>query len=370
MNIIKLKDVILTPELSGLSQEICDLFNSRFKGRYCWWVRCNYCVPFEDMDTALYVDCEQNGIEVYDGDFLLFTDLTPYVDDATTDAINSITKYDFFNHYALDEDITLDMLRRFRTWLAEQLDGPWHGLVDHYFGSDAPKVRSMLNYYKNEMSDDVTALLATFVDTTLTYTTYPNGGSGCGCTSTGTNGGIPISTVRVAQNLSGLIPVTLGKDCGCQQGFSIGGNTSINNCDPVAIYRNAMYRYMVQTFSDIEFWVALSKDDVSGEDNLIVLFKRYVDGIVQQNLPLTTSTPMQFDDCQCLNTTDKEQQRAMDMLRALSTALSYIIEDATNETYGYSNGEVTVTTSLGGHKNFIATTFNNWATYLYEVMRW
>lgn len=370
MNIIKLKDKIMTPEESGLEQELCDEFNETLKGRYAWWVQCIYIVPFDDMTAQEYIDVEENGWGSVEPWLEYFSnyEISDFVDIDTTDRINSISKYVFFNGYAPDDDITVDMLRRFRTWLAEELL-LFDDFLLEYFGDDKPQVVSMLNYYAHEMDDEVIEILGKFVNASVVYTTFPSVGT-CGCGTNGTNAGIPVSVVKTDPNMSGLTPVTLGKDCGCQQGFTIGGNASISNCDPVAIYRNAIYNYMVKVFSDTNFWMSLSKYDPSGEKNPVELFKKYVDGIIQQNFPLTTSRPMQFDDCQCLNNDNKEQQRAMDMLRELSTALGYIIENAGNETYEYIAGDLVVTTSLTGHKNFVAVALNNWATYLYEIMRW
>jgi hypothetical protein len=360
MNIVKFKDIIKEGDV---------LFNEHFKGKYCWCVLMTYCTPFNEMTMSEYIDCEQYG-EPPSCTYIELEDYTDLVDVGTTDKINSIAKYDFFNSYALGPNPpTIDELKRFRTWLAEQLHGPWHGFIDDYFGTEAPKVHGMLNYYVEEMNDSTVQMLNSFVTTGITYTTYGARGSSCGC-SGGQNMKIPTTTVQMQQNLTGMSPVALGKDCGCQQGFTLGGNMSINNCDPVEIYRNAMYRYMIQIFSDIDFWVALSQDDDSGVDNLMEPFKRYIDGIIQQNFPLSARVPMDFDDCSCMHTNDVEQARLMSILKDLSTAIQYIIDGTGEPVYEYSAGELTVKTPVTGHVNFCKVAFTKWATYLYERMRW
>ena len=374
MNIVKFRDIIITPGETGLSQEICDLFNGKFKGRYCWNVRWTCCVSFDDMTLAQYLDGEIYGLDSWEGDNIMFDVVRDFVDVDATEKVNSIDKYVFFNGYAMPDDITIDMLRRFRTWLAESLHIDFKSFVDEFFGDEASKVHNMLNYYCEEMNDSTVQMLQSFITTSLTYTTYnTTGASSCGCTG-GTNSlslRIPTTqTVKLYPNMSGLSPVTLGKDCGCQQGFTIGGNYSINNCDPVAIYKNAMYGYMIQVFSNVDFWISLSHYDPSGDKNFIKLFKRYVDGIILQNFPLVGTTAMEFDDCQCLNSNDKEQERLMNMLRELSTALGYIIEDSSEETYEYAAGELVVKNQLSGHSNYVKVALTNWATYLYEIMRW
>ena len=363
MNIIKFKDIIIEGD---------SVFNQYFKGMYCWCVKWDTCVPFDELDLNGYIACERGEAipeDCHQIEFQEYAIEKAALDVSTTEMINSIAKYDFFNQYNAGPDITIDDLKRFRTWLAEQLHGPWHGFVDHFFDKKAPKVHNMLNYYVEEMNDDTVQMLGSFVNTTLTYTTFGVGGSSCGC-SGGQSMKIPVTTVQMQQNLTGLSPVSLGKDCGCQQGFTLGGNTGINNCDPVEIYRNAMYQYMILIFSNIDFWVALSHDDPSGTDNLVQLFKDYVDGIIKQNFPLAARVPINFDDCSCMNTDDREQQRLMELLKDLSVALGYIIKSLDEPVYEYSAGELTVKTSVSGHQNFCKTAFLNWATYLYEKMRW
>jgi hypothetical protein len=55
MNIVKLKDIILTEENAPqLTEEQRELFNTKFRGRYVYVVNWKYCVPLEDMTAKEY----------------------------------------------------------------------------------------------------------------------------------------------------------------------------------------------------------------------------------------------------------------------------------------------------------------------------
>lgn len=52
MNIVKFKDIIITPEESGLTQEQCDLFNEKFHGKYVHCIDWSYVIPIEEMTES------------------------------------------------------------------------------------------------------------------------------------------------------------------------------------------------------------------------------------------------------------------------------------------------------------------------------
>ena len=99
----------------------------------------------------------------------------------------------------------------------------------------------------------------------------------------------------------------------------------------------------------IDFWKQFDKE-------LFDEIKRYIDAIIKLNLPLTASQYVsELYDCNCLTSTDSAQERLMSILKNLSTAFDYMTDE---------NDKVT------GNKNFIGDTLNQWASKLYEIMRW
>jgi hypothetical protein len=81
--------------------------------------------------------------------------------------------------------------------------------------------------------------------------------------------------------------------------------------------------------------------------------KKYIEGIMKVGLPLGSQIIDPLADCGC-NTLDSDSQvRYRKMLEALVIALGYIIDG-----------------TVAGNKNYVATAFSNWATYLYEYMYW
>ena len=81
--------------------------------------------------------------------------------------------------------------------------------------------------------------------------------------------------------------------------------------------------------------------------------KRYIDGIIECNLPLHTSQfSTTLHDCGCLTRNNVQEER-MQILKDLSSCFYFLATD------NYIN-----------KKNHISLTLNNWASLLYERMRW
>ena len=188
----------------------------------------------------------------------------------------------------------------------------------------------MLKYYKNEMNDKVIDTLASF------HVDMPQVG-------------IYTAGVQGVTGINVLSPVKKSS-CSCTHSSiaaMLAQPSSVSVCDPIAIYRRALYSQMVDVFSDINFWMQF-KEDLFNE------IKRYIDAIIKLNLPLTASQYVsELYDCNCLTSTDSAQERLMSILKNLSTAFDYM-----------AKGQVT------GNKNFIGDTLNQWASKLYEIMQW
>ena len=342
MNIVKLKDILLD-ESCGLSPEKIELFNTQFKGRYVHCINWTYLIPLEAMDNEAAIELSkelcidlfsdlkaiQKGIitttSIDQYPWFYLHELAEYVDENDTEKVNAIYKYIEYNSFTPDKELTLEQIKKFRTWLATVL----FNLL-----SPEPDVEkntiTMLEYYKKEMTDDVIATLDSF------HVDMPQVG-------------IYTAGVQGVTGINVLSPVKKSP-CSCTHSSiaaMLAQPSSVSVCDPIAIYRRALYSQMVDVFSDINFWMKREKD-------LLLEIKRYIDAIIKLNLPLTASQYVsELYDCNCLTSTDSAQERLMSILKNLSTAFDYM-----------ANDQVT------GNKNFISDTLNQWASKLYEIMQW
>lgn len=303
MNIVKFKDIYLTQENADqLTEDEMILFNKWFKGRYAYVVNWTWCVPFDVMTEAEYVlVSEQNAIGEYVN--LLYSSVLNLVDQSTTSRINSVELYKNLNKFVSDDEITLDELKNFRNWMAENLLEIRTNLLSGEFET--------LSYYKEDMFDQVIKSLSLFTTNTQPTVMYVN-----------------------------------QKSCNCMTSNIKSNMTITNQCDAVSEYRRGIYNRMVELFSDYTYWNELG--------GFIAEFKRYIDGIISYNLPLYTSQYVNvFDDCTCASQTDALQQRGIRAMKNLSQALQYIIDN-----------------DVTGHKNFINTSLNVFASEYYEMMKW
>lgn len=319
MNIIKYQDILADNEF----------FNENLKGKYAVAFNFKYVFPLGVVNisenSTQIIDIEQQqpkeipinelSIETLSGetldltrniDYILYDEFKSYIDIPGADPI---VTYIYLNNFTTDDDITLEELKRFRTWLAEVLleNAYW---IEEY-SKDPDKLRGMLVYYVQEMYDHTVKMLSAFGDSTELV-----GGisqqSGCGCKNQSVN--LQTSAVSV--------------------------------CDPLLIYRHGVYKYMVEIFSDINYWIG--QVDICGE------MKKYIDNIIKVGLPLSSDKLYSnFADCTCINADTDEQAAMTAILNRLSQSLGFIIED-----------------KVSGNRNFIQAAFQDWSTYLYEKMRW
>lgn len=347
MNIIKLKDSILTTDL-GYTQDEVDLFNNYLKGRYAWWIGMKYVVPMRDeqevkaeenlentygyestskepgLGVAGYIACEQDINNLLDTNSVWCTEyidsyahvnfLGSFADMSGTDKANSTTLFYTQNKYVTDSDITRDKLKIFRTWLADQLLA---------FNPTDSNEKHVLEYYKGLMFDDVCKWLNVFNSTDYNYSTVVST-SACGC--------------HGSSNISSLY------------------NTSVSTCDALNIYKKNIYSLMVDLFSSLDYWI----DKRDRSEIFVSQFKKYIDNILAVGLELTvddgtviaeTNSMSKYTNCNCAaSTTDN---RGYLILSRLSAALGYLVKN-----------------DLESHKNFITSAFTDWATYLYEHMYW
>lgn len=314
MNIIKLKDQIRPGD---------DLFNTYLKGKFAYWIQMRYIVPFDFINRGQYVEMEnditkltgwrERGLKCPDPYYwdLQSGNIEAWVDAEGTEDANNINKFVVHNKFTADSDLTIDEIKRFRTWLATILlsfDCRADGTPKHAIYNE--DTTEMLEYYAGGMYDKCVKSLMKL--------------------------GNSIAVNRLTMN-----------ECGCASGGNLAGlyNESLTNCDPLYTYRKYRYEQMVSVFSNIDFWTQFP-------EAFIKEFKQYIDNIIQLNLPLKgASWISSFVDCTCHTSSD--QLVFVEILRRLSKALEYLRLDETT-----------------GNLNFISKALRDWSSELYEVMEW
>ena len=318
MNIIKLKDIVM-PNECRFSQ----FFNEQLKGKYAYWVKMRYIFPMSSLSYRTYIQYEQLDnvymlgpdilphIDLYSEECSMYNFAQEYVDQDATELANAISDYRTANEYVADIDIDINKLRKFRSWLASEVLMLNTGVDGDYLDVLSPNVIHMLEYYKNNMYNDVVKQLMVFgKEDVFKLVSTDNGCSCCG-------------------NVSNL--------------YKLSGVYS--GCDALSIYTNNIHSLMVQTFEDANFWMQFNKD-------FIGVFKKYIDNIVKTGLVINNNESGQpvYISCNC---NSSKINAANDILKNLSEALQYIIDD-----------------EVKGHVNFIHDALHNWAEQLYDYMSW
>ena len=323
----------------GLMPEaLVDYFEENFRNSYVYVVNWQYLLPITtttgtpwDGQENTYIAFSLNPnlpkqtLDTFFPKILFKCFDESWYDQTTTIKIirNEQIKYDYLNRFTPDDDITIEELKVFRQWLASILleNEP---LIQEWPSEDM--LRIMLTYYKQNM-----------VDTTINSLSFLT----------------PYMEQRVIvagtsqQTLLGLSGISRSAGCGCTTNnglLNYNGSANIA-CDPINIYRTALYNYMVETFSNLNYWTQ--------QVEICIEMKKYIDGILKVGLPLSSNKIDTFNDCTCSSVDTDMELRYRKMLENLSLSLTYIIDD-----------------QISGNKNFILTSFNDWATYLYENMYW
>lgn len=315
MNIVKLKDIVMPKEC-----RFSKFFNENLKGKYAYWIKMRYIFPMDSLDYKKYIQYEQLDqiffigpdvlphIDLYDEECNMFNFTQDYIDMDATELANAIADFRTANNYVADADIDINKLRKFRSWLANEILLFNTNLDGEYINNLSAQQLHMLEYYKNDMYNEVVAQLNVFGVEDMFLSTG-SGSSSCGCCS----------------NTAGLYKLT---------------NTSV--CNALDIYRKNIHNLMVRTFENVQFWMQYNKD-------FIAVFKRYVDNIIKTGLIISKpDNTALYIKCNCMN-----DDPVKTILQKLSLALEYIIND-----------EVT------GHMNFIHDALYDWADQLYDFMSW
>ena len=317
-------------------EEIAGFFNTRYRNRYCYTINWNWIVSIT-TPMSDYLEMSQNpdicitgmveGADLEDW-IIPLEGFLPWMDNQLTSRIatNEQNKYNYLNEFTPDGDVTVEELRIFRRWLARILLAN-RPLID--MRKDSVSLTRMLTYYAQDLYDDVIKALSDM-------TPYMERKSLV----------IGNTVAQTYKSFLGTAALQFSSGCGC-----MGANTGVGlvngaaACDPMQMYRNSIYNYMIAVFSDVNYW--MEQTEICEE------MIKYIDGILKVGFPLGSNVVNQYADCTCNTMDNNEQARLTGMLKNLRTSLEYIIRD-----------EVT------GNKNFINTSLNNWAVYLYENMMW
>lgn len=292
MNIIKLKDILM-PETSNMAE----FFNNNLKGKYAYWIKMRYIFPLESLDYKTYIKYEQYDafnflssdilphIDLYSKECCMADFVNMYIDTSVTEEINNINKYAIANNYTTDSDLDISMLRKFRTWLAEEL------LKFNDSNIYTESQLYMLEYYKNCMFNEVVKQLMLFNNSNVITSGKEN--TGCMCSN----------------NNSSLYNLA-----------------NIDVCNALSIYKTNVHNVMVETFSDLNFWKTKNTD-------FLIILKKYIDNILNVKLAVITVNKKDtiYVDCGC---NSDQQSINYNILSRLSTSLGYIIN---NDFAGHSN---------------------------------
>ena len=328
MNIVKFKDIMLEDTDPRAPQ----LFNEKFRGKYCWGVNWHWCVSFDDLTIEQYCECSHNNMLPEDIDFLDLMEYEDLIDQDAVIRVNSIDSYILSNDYVPSE-LTLDKIKKFRTFVAESLLANEPAWDTEYDETLTDKIEKMLTYYKNGMWDEVIKSLAAFSDIAGLNVTGTYTDCGCGGTTSG-------ATVML-KDQTGMY--RSASSCGCSS-----ANASLllsNTCDCVALYRSSIRNFMIDIFSDWRFWDKVTDTVVP---DMIAMLK----AILEAGLPLSfNSTDVIYGDCSCLGGNTDEAGKLI--ISNLIKALTYIKDE-----------------DVVAHKNFVKNSLYAWASKLYEWMEW
>ena len=331
MNIVKFKDIIVADEIL---KDNTSYFNSKLKGKYAYAINWNYVIDLDSISLDEYIKISLG--DPINVPYIELSLVYDYIDLEETNKVNNVDGLKTFNRYTTDADITLNELKKFRPWLAYII------LQQNIKDED---VKHMLEYYNFDnphtmtgsgMYNDVIKYLSTFGRTDLVFDSIT---STCGC------GGSNSFNATTTQSYG--VSTSKKSFCDCVNLTKQSYTSAVSVCDPTAIYRKNIYAKMVDTFSEIDFWVQY-------KDSVLVDMVNYIRNIINTNLPLyTTSYISNYAECGCLSEKDLEQQTNIQILKNLEKSLNYIIEN-----------------KIEGNRNFISDSFTKWSSLLYEKMYW
>ena len=317
MNIIKLNDIIM-PDSCRFSK----FFNEKLKGKYAYWIKMRFIFPLDSLNYKKYIEYEQMdnvyllgpnilpNIDMHNEECNMYNFTQTYVDFDATELANSINSFVTDNEYTTDFDIDIEKIRKFRSWLANEILTMNVSSTGESLNLLTNDQIHMLEYYKDGMYNEVVKQLSVFgIENAFTHVESTK--TSCNC---------------------------------CNNSSSLYALSNTFTCDALSIYKKNIHILMVQTFENIDFWLKFNI-------NFIKLFKKYVDNIIKAKLIINNEpSNVLYNICKC---NESSIDSTNEMLHRLSQSLGYIIDD-----------------EVKGHMNFIHDALYEWAEYLYEKMSW
>lgn len=275
MNIIKFKDIDCPSELNDkeINQVDRELFNTYFKGHYCYAIRMTDIYLMIPEDSELNNGIKPSEYILYEnGTYDKFTKeipVLPYVDyKSLIDTYNVYTpapeagseffitlnrKYEDSLNINSDIYIYRRQVANSILWNGMQkLEGKYAlGFLDISNTKEfCAKKLEMLKYYVEDMNSDTIETIKLFQDA-MSSKIVTNPSPGCGCNSNNSINYIPqLSTPCTCQSNTGVTNLS-----------SLLG--SIGSCNIYQTYRKMMKAYMIETFSDVKFWLEIASNRVA-----------------------------------------------------------------------------------------------------------
>ena len=107
MNIIKIKDIIINPTDSGLTQDQCDLFNTKFRGKYVYCIDWCYIALLEDMTESDVITASRKLVkesDIQEESWMSYDEIKNYtmknmLEGNSSHILVSSIKDSFYNNY-------------------------------------------------------------------------------------------------------------------------------------------------------------------------------------------------------------------------------------------------------------------------------
>ena len=282
MNIIKFKDIDCPSELNGkeISEADRELFNTYFKGRYCYAIRMTDIYLMIPEDSELNNGIKPSEYILYENGahdksakeipVLPYDDYKSLIDNRNVYAPIPGAGSDFFialnRKYEDVLDINMADVYNYRQRVANYIlsfgiakdsDNNYAlGFLDVSNTKEfCPKKLEMLKYYSEDMNSDTIETIKLFQDAMSSkIVTNASVSSGCGC---GSNNNFTYTSSS---------SLTSTPSCSCHSSAVTDLSSllgSIGSCNIYQTYRKMMKAYMIETFSDVKFWLEIASNKVA-----------------------------------------------------------------------------------------------------------
>ena len=282
MNIIKFKDIDCPSELNGkeISEADRELFNTYFKGRYCYAIRMTdiYLMIPEDSELnngikpSEYILYENGAHDKFAKEIpvLPYDDYKSLIDNRNVYVPIPGAGSDFFialnRKYEDVLDINMADVYNYRQRVANYIlsfgiakdsnNNYALGFLDVSNTKEfCPKKLEMLKYYSEDMNSDTIETIKLFQDAMSSkIVTNASTSSGCGC---GSNNNFTYTSSS---------SLTSTPSCSCHSSAVTDLSSllgSIGSCNIYQTYRKMMKAYMIETFSDVKFWLEIASNKVA-----------------------------------------------------------------------------------------------------------